>query len=62
MCLIIKRKYLAAFTPPTHKKKNTKLSLAVNSSDGVAARGLVNGRDPYHRYGRDLPGRTFTAD
>ena len=34
---------------------------AVNGSDGVAARGLVNGRDPYRRYGRDLPDRTFTA-
>ena len=29
-------------------------------SDGVAARGLVNGRGPY-KYGRDLPSRTFTA-
>ena len=26
--------------------------------DGVAARGLVNGRDPRHRRGRDLPYRT----
>ena len=34
---------------------------AVNGSDGVAARGLVNGRDPYRRYGRDLQDRTFTA-
>ena len=34
---------------------------AVNGSDGVAARGLVNGRDPYRRYGRDLPDRTFTV-
>ena len=49
-----KKKRLSAFIP-------SKLLLAVNSSDGVAARGLVNGRGPYRRYGRDLPGRTFTA-
>ena len=37
------------------------LLLTAAGSDGVAARGLVNGRDPYRRYGRDLPDRTFTA-
>ena len=29
------------------------------SSDGVAARGLVNGRDPRRKRERDLPDRTF---
>ena len=28
---------------------------------GVAARGLVNGRGPHRRCGRDLPGRTGYA-
>ncbi len=31
------------------------------SSVGVAARGLVNGRDPRRKRGRDLPVRTFTT-
>ena len=31
------------------------------SSDGVAARGLVNGRGPPRSGGRDLPDRTFSV-